>query len=206
MRHVLVLFTLLSLAFAGTALPALGQEVLDAGVTQIDFAPASSGAPTGDAGEYAEAGRVVLEAVDKGDGWMAAALGLSLLVLVIRKASASWLPDGPATGETDAGKATLRMRLGIAKRWIASGEGAIALTLLGAVLSGIVSTMSAGVAPLSWIGIRSVLKVTVAALGGFAGLQHTIGAKAAESRAERREVTDVIKAGAVPAPSAEASP
>lgn len=132
--------------------------------------------------------RAAFDAVQKGDWWMAAALLLSLLVRSARWLAQAKLPDD----------ATWKGRV---RRWTLSGEGGVTLTLAGAALSGVVVALEAHV-PFGFLWVSTVLKVGLASMGGFAALSHTVGAKAKESREERREITGALKAGAVAAPPA----
>lgn len=135
--------------------------------------------------------RAAFDAVQKGDWWMAVAVALSIGVLGARRFLATqrglWLfPDD----------ASWRGRL---RRWLLSGEGGVVLTVLGAFLSGAVAAFAAHV-PFGSEWIDTVLKVSLAALGGYSGIKATVSGKAKEERTERRETTDALKSGLKSAP------
>lgn len=137
----------------------------------------------------------IVKAVDQGDWWMAAALVLSLAVWLARKGAARFLPDG------GAGSSKFSLWLGRLKRWTASGEGGVVLTILGAGLTGLLTVLASQL-PFGWVWLSTTLKVGLASMGGFVGLKKTLSRAAVVERQERRETTDQVKAGMSPAPTA----
>lgn len=122
----------------------------------------------------------IVRAVDQGDWWMAAALVLSLAVWLARKGAARFLPDEGTPGRL--------------KRWVASGEGGVVLTLLGAGLTGLLTVLASRI-PFGLVWVTTTLKVGLASMGGFVGLKKTLSRAAVVERQERRE-----KSGMSPAP------
>lgn len=136
--------------------------------------------------------RSIYEAVRGGNWWLAAVLLLVGAVASARGLARRFMPDD----------VTWKGRV---RRWLLSGEGAIALTVIGS-LSASTATALGGHVQLDLDWIVTSIKVAIGAAGTVATYQYTVGAKAQESRTERREITGALKAGAVPAPHLESDP
>jgi hypothetical protein len=97
----------------------------------------------------------VFVAVRDGQWWPAAALGLSLLVSGLRKAGPRFLPDGKF------------------KDFLLSDRGGVTVTLVLAVLGGVVNALTAGI-PMGADWFFTVTKVAVASLGGYVGVKRLL--------------------------------
>lgn len=92
------------------------------------------------------------EAVRTGAWWPAAAFGLSVAVLGLRKFGPRFLPDGKV------------------KAFLGSDAGGVATTVALAVLGGVVHAFAAGV-PFGWEWAETVLKVAFTSMGGYAAVK-----------------------------------
>lgn len=137
----------------------------------------------------------IVQAVDKGDGWLAAAMVLSLLVWLARKGGARFLPDG------GAGSSAVVVWLGRLKRWMASGEGGVTLTLLGAACAGLITVLASHI-PFGWVWVTTTFKVGLASMGGWVGAQKLFSEEARAKREARAETTGKIASGFSPTPPA----
>lgn len=107
----------------------------------------------------------LFNAVASGEWFLAAALGLSALVYGLRTWGAPFLPDGKFKG------------------FVLSDAGGVVVTLLGALLGGFASAIASDIPfGAKWAAVAfASVKVSLAAMGGYAGVKKLLfGKKAPE--------------------------